>query len=142
MAKVKGRKRNLKTVKELAEQKVKAQKKPSKLKLFFRILFKPLVLAFKWLNQPAYIHRQHPEGSPAATLTKHRSVIPAYVKSSAYELKLTTWLDFPRAWRLTMAVFVFAIFFALLVTGLDWVLTRIFEEIILEKARNIKDLLN
>ena len=140
MAKIKGRKRNLKTVKELAEQKAKAQKRPPKWRSVLKALFKPLIILFKWFNQPAYIHRQHPQSSPAATLTKHRTIIPAYIKNSAYELKLTTWLDFPRAWRLTMAVFVFAIFFALLVIGLDWVLTKVFEAVILDKAEGIKDL--
>ena len=143
MAKIKGRKRNLKTVKELAAQKAQTRQRPTLVRRLLRLLFRPLVIAFKWLNQPAYIHGQVVGGAGAGSLlTKHRSMIPAYVRNSFMELRLTTWLRFPQALRLTVAVLLFAVFFALLVAGLDWLLTEVFREVILERGGNIKDLLN
>ena len=62
-------------------------------------------------------------------------MVPAYVRNSFFEIRLVVWPAFSVAMRLTTAVIIFAIFFALLVALLDWVLTQIFEEIILNKGR-------
>ena len=73
-------------------------------------------------------------------LTKQRSMVPPYIRQSAAEIKLVSWPPFSSAMRLTSAVFFFAVFFAILVSALDWALTQIFEEIILNKAENLRNL--
>lgn len=134
MAKIKGRKRKLKSVKDAAELRSKAASKPSRFKTVFKLIFKPFVVVGKWLNRPAYIHRIYSDDPSGSMLTKHRHLIPAYVRNSVAEMKIITWLKFPNAWRLTMAVFIFAAFFALLVAALDWVLTDIFDKLILRRG--------
>lgn len=138
MEKKKFRQRNVRTARKAVESRPKAQQRPLWLKIT-KGVFLPVVWVFKWLNQPVRTHADHGEGAMAG-LTKQRSLIPAYVKESAIELKHVSWPSFPAAMRLTFAVFWFAVFFALLVTALDWVLTQIFEELILNKGESIRDL--
>ena len=134
MAQPKGRRRNLQTVRELAQTKAQAKKRKS----WWRRLFAPIGALCSWLNQPVHTHTE--SHSWLHGLTKQRSMVPAYVRHSFAELKLTTWPTWPLAFRLTSAVIVFAVFFAGLVTSLDWVLTQIFEEVILNRAENLRDL--
>ena len=133
MAKSQGRRRNLQTVRQVAENKARNKARKS----FWRIIFGPIGACLNWLNQPLYTHT---ENRSWRLLTKQRALMPAYVRHSFAELKLTSWPTWPLALRLTSAVIIFSIFFALLVTSLDWILTQIFEEIILNRAENLRDL--
>ena len=84
-----------------------------------------------WLNQPlAGWSAPAGQSGLAAQLTKSRSLLPAYVRLSWAELKCVSWPGFGVAMRLTWAVFVFSVVFAVLVSGVDWVLTRIFQALI------------
>ena len=136
-----GRKRNLKTVRETAESQFKQQSRPSLAGQVLRWTFWPISGLFRWLAQPVHIHEQkgHAE-SWAGSWTKERSLVPAYVRHSFFEMKMVVWPSFTAVRRLTVAVFIFAIFFALLVSLMDWVLTQIFEEVILNKGENIRNL--
>lgn len=136
----KGRKRNLKTVRQMADQKSSLKKRPSAPKNILRLIFLPFKLIFRWLNKPVQTHADSSQNPLMENLTKQRSMTPAYVRESVVEMKAVTWPSFSVAMRLTVAVFLFAIFFALLIFVLDWILTQVFEEIILNKAENLKDL--
>lgn len=59
-------------------------------------------------------------------------LVPRYFVNSWRELKLVTWPGRRETWRLTGAVFVFAIVFGLMITVVDKAIDRIFKEIILK----------
>ncbi|MYB39671.1 preprotein translocase subunit SecE [Candidatus Saccharibacteria bacterium] len=107
--------------------------------LVVKLILSPLIWLFKWLNRPVRVHAGYgQQNSVMSGLAKERSLMPAYIRNSFNEIKLVSWPTFPAAIRLTFAVFFFAAFFAIVVTALDWVLTQVFEEIILNKAENIR----
>lgn len=89
-----------------------------------------------FLAQSVKTH-EHKENSRWSFLTKPRSFVPGYLRNSFTELKNVTWPRLPEALRLTFAVILFAAIFTVLVTALDWVLERVFEELILNKSENI-----
>ena len=137
----KARRRKVQTVRERAASELERRQKPSWLKYFLNLAFSPIGTLFKWLAQPVELHRSESDASSwAGAWSKQRSMVPAYVRQSVAEVRLVVWPTFSTAMRLTTAVIIFAIFFALLVALLDWVLTQIFEEIILNKAENLRNL--
>mgnify|MGYP002336036808 CR=1 FL=1 len=60
-----------------------------------------------------------------------RWIIPSYFISSWRELRKVRWPNRKETWRLTLAVFIFAIVFGALVAGVDKVLKEIFKKVIL-----------
>lgn len=58
-------------------------------------------------------------------------LVPPYFRNSWKEIRQVTWLKLPMAVRLTGAVIMFAIVFGLLVAGIDYVLDKIFKEVLL-----------
>lgn len=55
-----------------------------------------------------------------------------YFKGSFKELKLVTWPGWKQSWKLTYAVLAFAIVFGTAIAGLDWVLGKIFKQILIK----------
>lgn len=62
-----------------------------------------------------------------------RWLAPRYFKNAWQELKQVTWPTRRETWRLTLAVFIFAIIFGLLIAGVDWILDQIFKKVILKQ---------
>lgn len=60
-----------------------------------------------------------------------RFLVPPYVRNSWHELKQVTWPSRKETWKLTFAVFVFAITFGLLIGITDFGLSKVFERILL-----------
>ena len=60
-----------------------------------------------------------------------RWIIPSYFISSWRELRKVRWPNRKETWRLTLAVFIFAIIFGALVAGVDKVLNEVFKKVIL-----------
>lgn len=58
-------------------------------------------------------------------------LFPKYVRNSYQELKLVHWPNRRETLRLTFAVLVFALVFALVVAGIDYVLDKLFREVLL-----------
>jgi preprotein translocase subunit SecE len=58
-------------------------------------------------------------------------IFPKYFRQSWQELKLVTWPGWKDGRRLTFAVLVFAIVFGLAIAGVDWVLNKVFERLLL-----------
>ncbi|HET7059900.1 MAG TPA: preprotein translocase subunit SecE [Candidatus Saccharimonadales bacterium] len=58
-------------------------------------------------------------------------VFPKYFRQSGQELKLVTWPGWSEGRRLTFAVLVFAIIFGAAIAGVDWVLDKIFQHLLL-----------
>ncbi len=61
-----------------------------------------------------------------------RILIPKYFRESWQELKLVTWPNWSEGRRLTVAVLIFAIVFGAVIAGVDWVLDRIFQHLLLK----------
>lgn len=59
-------------------------------------------------------------------------LVPPYFRNSWRELRRVTWPGFRLSLRLTFAVTVFAIIFGCVIAGLDWVLDKLFKEVILK----------
>ncbi|MCY4010637.1 MAG: preprotein translocase subunit SecE [Candidatus Saccharibacteria bacterium] len=140
MPQTKGHRRNLKTVREVAKNKRQSSQKPAWFKRFLKGFFSPLLKLLTWLNQPLATHQQVASSNWTIAWTKQRSMMPKYFRQSFAEIKLVTWPTFPVAMRLTFAVVIFTCIFAGLIAGLDWVLSKIFEEIIINEGQNLKNL--
>lgn len=61
-----------------------------------------------------------------------RWLMPTYFLNAWRELKLVTWPTRRETWRLTLAVFIFATVFGLLVAGVDKILDYLFKHVILK----------
>ncbi|MBX4188726.1 preprotein translocase subunit SecE [Candidatus Saccharibacteria bacterium] len=61
-----------------------------------------------------------------------RWLIPSYFVNSWRELRLVHWPNRKETWRLTAAVFVFAIVFGALVAGVDKALDEVFKKLVLK----------
>jgi preprotein translocase SecE subunit len=57
---------------------------------------------------------------------------PPYFRSSFGELKLVTWPDWRKSWRLTFAVLAFAAVFGVAIAGVDFGLDKLFKEVLLK----------
>ncbi|MBI2592482.1 preprotein translocase subunit SecE [Candidatus Saccharibacteria bacterium] len=60
-------------------------------------------------------------------------LMPTYFINSWREVKQVSWPNRRETWRLTLAVFVFAIVFGALIAGVDWVLDQGFKKVILKQ---------
>jgi preprotein translocase SecE subunit len=58
-------------------------------------------------------------------------LMPRYFVNAWREVRLVTWPTRKETWRLTLAVFIFAIIFGALVAGVDKVIDEIFKKVVL-----------
>lgn len=58
--------------------------------------------------------------------------VPPYVRSAWRELRLVTWPDFRQTRDLVIAVIIFSVIFGIIVAGVDFVLDKIFRNVILK----------
>ena len=61
-----------------------------------------------------------------------RWLVPRYFVNSWRELRLVVWPNRRETWRLTLAVFIFAVVFGALVAGVDKGLDELFKKVILK----------
>lgn len=59
-------------------------------------------------------------------------LVPRYFVNAWREVKQVTWTTRRETWRLTFAVFLFALIFGLMIAGVDKVLDEIFKKVILK----------
>lgn len=119
MADKKPRIRKAATVREQAEAarlKAEANAEPSKLSSFKAKL--PKVHIFRFLRP---------------VLRPLRWLVPTYFVNSWREVRQVTWPNRRETWRLTMAVFIFAVIFGSLVAGVDKGLDLLFKKVILKQ---------
>lgn len=62
--------------------------------------------------------------------TRSRSLTPRYVKNSYTELRQVSWPNWGQTWRLSFAVFIFAIALGTFISAVDFGLERLLKEII------------
>lgn len=65
-------------------------------------------------------------------LNKRRRVIPRYFRESFKELREVTWPNRKETFQLTVAVFVFAIIFGVIITITDYGLDKLFKKVLLK----------
>ena len=65
-------------------------------------------------------------------MNKRRRVIPRFFREAFQELRLVTWPGRKETWKLTTAVFVFAIVFGIAIAITDYGLDKLFRNIILK----------
>lgn len=73
-----------------------------------------------------------PKSKYGEFLTKSRKFTPGYFRASWQELKQVIWPNKKETIKLTIAVFLFAIFFALLISLVDYGLDKAFKSLILK----------
>lgn len=61
-----------------------------------------------------------------------RILVPTYFRNSWKELKGVTWPTLPQSRRLSIAVMIFAVIFGVVVALLDFVLDKIFKEVLIK----------
>lgn len=137
------RRKPLKKAETVRERATKSQDKLGKVprrRKMSGMATKPAGKAFRFLGQSLNIHESHEDRSKIYRfLTKHRSFVPSYFRQSFSEILLVTWPTFREVMRLTGAVVLFSVVFALIISGLDWLLEKGFQEVILNESQNIKD---
>ncbi len=119
MADKKVRIRKAVTVREQAEAtrvKAEAKAEPSKLSGIKAKLPKPNILRFL-----------------RPVLRSLRWIIPTYLVNSWREVRQVAWPNRRETWRLTLAVFIFAVVFGSLVAGVDKGLDLLFKKVILKQ---------
>jgi preprotein translocase SecE subunit len=87
----------------------------------------PLVLA--WQSLRIVLRPLAPVARPLWRLLKW--LAPSYFVNSWRELRQVTWPNRRETWRLTLAVFVFAVVFGALVAVVDLGLDKLFKEVVL-----------
>ena len=73
-----------------------------------------------------------PDNRLGRFLTKRRSLIPSYFKNSWREVRQVVWPNRRDTIKMTIAVFVFAVFFGLLIALVDYGLDKLFKQFILK----------
>lgn len=121
--------RKVETVREKAEKPAKAPK-VRRLHSAKERLGKPLGKAAAVGRKEYYLPL--PENKVGRFLNKKRSLIPAYFRNSFAELKQVDWPGFGTIMRLSLAVFLFAFFFGLVVAIADFGLDKLFKELIIK----------
>lgn len=66
-------------------------------------------------------------------LRPFRWLVPPYFVNSWREVKQVTWPNRRETWRLTLAVFIFAVVFGALIAGVDKILDLLFKKVILKQ---------
>jgi preprotein translocase SecE subunit len=120
------------TVRQKADTatKAKAAPKPRRVKKTLNTAGKPVGAAYRYGKKEYYLPL--PDNKLGRFLNKRRHIIPKYFRESFKELKLVSWPDRKQTTQLTIAVFVFAITFGILVAVTDYGLDRIFKKILLK----------
>ena len=113
------------TVREQIEVSSKKAAEPAKKRGPFRHFFSKIWQSLKYIFSPF---------APVGRFLKKylRWLVPRYFINSWRELKLVTWPTRRETWRLTGAVFVFALVFGALVAIVDKGLDEIFKKLILK----------
>lgn len=103
--------------------------KPRRLTKSIGVVSKPLSKARRIGSREYYLPL--PDNRLGRFLNKRRRLIPKYFRESWQELRQVTWPGRKETWKLTLAVFIFAIAFGLLVAVVDYGLDKLFKNIIL-----------
>ncbi len=133
MADQKSKKRRLRpaeTVRERSEKAANTPSKPRRLSRTASTVTKPLRTASNFGRREYYLPL--PENKLGRFMNKRRHIIPGYFRNSWRELRLVTWPSRRETWKLTLAVFTFAIIFGVLIAVTDYGLDKLFRKVLLK----------
>jgi preprotein translocase subunit SecE len=129
----KKKKRVLKKPETVRERAVKStEEKPAKkrrIRSAAKKIAKPFMTVSRIGSREMYLPM--PDNKAGNFLNKRRRWTPGFFRSAWKEMKFVTWPTRKETWKLTFAVFAFAIFFALLLGITDYGLDKIFRRILL-----------
>lgn len=117
------------SVRETAEKQRAKDAKPRKLKQTASGAAKPVRTALHFGKREYYIPL--PNNKVGRFLNKKRRFVPKYFRESWAELRQVTWPDRKTTIKLTIAVFVFSAIFMIMISVVDYGLTKLFRNIIL-----------
>jgi len=118
------------TVRERTEKSTAGKPKQRRLRQTAGSAVKPFKVARK-LGQKSY-YLPLPDNRFWKFMNKRRRVIPRFFREAFQELRLVTWPGRKETWKLTTAVFVFAIVFGIAIAITDYGLDKLFRNIILK----------
>ncbi len=78
-------------------------------------------------------HLPLPDNRAGTILKKRVHLVPKFLQLSWQEIRLVTWPSASETFRLTLAVFIFAVIFAIIVGALDFGLDKLFREVIIKR---------
>ena len=133
MAESKPKKRRLRpaeTVRERTEKATKAPAKPRRLTRATKTAAKPIKAASNFGRREYYLPM--PENKVGRFLNKRRHIVPSYFRNSWRELRMVTWPSRRETWKLTFAVFMFAIIFGVVISITDYGLDKLFRKVLLK----------
>jgi preprotein translocase SecE subunit len=117
------------TVREKAEKKEQPTKK-RRLHTATTVAKKPIGAA-RELGRKEYHPIKLPDNKVGRFLTKPRKFIPKFFREAWGELKLVTWPNRKETVKLTLAVFIFAITFGVMIAVVDYGLDKAFRQLLL-----------
>lgn len=128
----KGRKRIIKKPQSLREKAAKSElpKKPRRLKQAGAKALRPIKAIAKTGRKEYFLPM--PDTKAGRFLNKRRSLLPKYFRGAWQEVRQVEWPKRKETAKLTLSVFLFAIFFALIISLADFVLAQAFERFILK----------
>ncbi len=125
------KKRQLKkveTVREKAEKATHKEPKPRRLKRAGSAVAKPFGKA-RHLGRKEFHPVKLPDNKVGRFLTKRRRFIPKFFREAWAELREVTWPTRKETTKLTIAVFIFALVFGLIVALADYGLDKVFRSL-------------
>ena len=118
------------TVREKAARNENAKPKGRRIQSASKSALRPLKAMGRTARKEVYLPL--PDNKTGRFLNKRRHVIPRYFVLAWQELKQVKWPGQRETAKLTMAVFMFAIFFGLLISVTDYGLDKLFKQLILK----------
>lgn len=133
MAVEKSPKRRIKpveSVRERAQKSVKTETKPRRLSATAEKAKKPIIAA-RNIGRREYHPIKLPDNKLGNFLGKSRRFTPGFLRNAWNELRMVVWPTGRETLRLSMAVFIFAIVFGAAIAGVDFLLEKLFQEVLL-----------
>ncbi len=122
--------KRLRKVETVRERQVSAaQQKPKRIRKTASQLSRPFKLAHRTAKKEVYLPL--PNTKAGNFLNKRRSIIPKYFKDSWYEVRQVKWPTNRETFKLTIAVFIFALGLGLIIALVDFGLDKLFREFLL-----------
>lgn len=127
-----GKKRIIKKAETVRERAAKSDlsHKPRRIRRAGTKALRPIKAIAKAGRKEIYLPM--PDTRAGRFLNKRRSVFPRYFKLAWLEVRQVEWPKRKETAKLTLAVFIFAIFFALIISLADYGLDKAFETFILK----------
>ena len=117
------------TVRQRAASEAQDSAKPRRLRRSLNEAGRPLQAARDVGRKEYYLPL--PDNKLGRFLNKRRRAMPRYFREAWSELRQVVWPSRKETWKLTLAVFTFAIVFALLVSLTDYGLDKLFRKVLL-----------